>query len=207
MLALSKNKLYERLELKQPIHPRYFTPENLKYFDKDGFELTPLERVIYDYHAVPINDHLNNHCNQLDWFVQKDNPVKGVVLDHAMILHRFAVGGLLREQLERVVDIAPVFHKILQIKPKWGLDFNLDYYDELGPLELFHVEFDTRDYEEAYVQKTVIENFILSMDWMYVVERLRATEDEWKNLSGMKQNDWKAKFLGFDKAEQTQKAW
>lgn len=210
MLRLTTNKLFNNIELTQRIHHRYFSIDDqdaLRYFDKDGFELTPLERVIYEYHGIPMNDHLNNHCAQQDWFVQDVVPAKGFVLDHSMILHRFGVGGALREQLQNAAVAAPIFSKILNIQPKWGLDFNLDYYDEVGPLELFHVEFDSRDRDEVQVFKERVEKFVVETEWEYVVERLRATQWEWQPIVGMKQNDWKARLLGFEKAELTQKTW
>lgn len=206
-LRLTTNKLYQKLELTQPLNPTYFTSRNLQYFDKDGFELTPLERIIYELHGVPIHNHLYHQCSQVDWFAQDISPDSGLILDHSMLLHRFTFGGALREQIEAFAKVAPVFNKLLKIQPKWGLDFALDYYSVDEALEVFHVELDTRDLETAEEFRVRVEKFVKETDWEYIVERLQSTKDEWGPLQGMAQNDWKARLLGFSKGEITEKAW
>jgi hypothetical protein len=44
-------------------------------------------------------------------------------------------------------------------------------------------------------------------DWRDAAKQVLVKQDEWKNLTGFAQNDWKANFLlGWTRAEYTQKS-
>ena len=52
------------------------------------------------------------------------------------------------------------------MRPKWGLDFSIDYCDLEGNVfELLHWEFDGFDYQEIYNKKVHMEEFLINQDW------------------------------------------
>lgn len=162
---------------------------------------------MYAMDGLPINNQLYHYCNQLDWFTQSAAVWEGFILDHALLLHRYGVAGELRVRLEEVAKQYPVFHKVLDLQPKWGLDFSLDYVDKQGVLEVWHFEFDARHRQIVVETKLQVEEFIAATDWYDVVRRLRLRQDEWMGLQGAAQGDWKSRFLGWDRAESKQKPW
>jgi hypothetical protein len=206
-MHVSDNTLSYVLKLSKPVDDSLLQPEKLRYFDKDGFELTPLELALYKQHKIPLGEHLYHHCSQLDWIVQEDTPKKGVVVDHSMLLHRYSVSGDLRLQIFFAAKHEPIFQKLLAVHEKWGLDISLDYLDEQGVTELFHTEIDSREREDVQAMKERLERFVMSTDWEDVAKEFRARRAEWEQLSADDQNDWRCRFLGFNRAYLVKKVW
>ena len=175
------------------------------YFDKDGFELTELECEYYMCNNFALdNVILNHHSHQQEWFtIEKNN---SLFLDHSAILHRCDFAESAREQLIQFQPQLPKLTYLLQCKKKWGLDFCLDYFDQKEMYEVIHIETDFSTLEECTAYKENIEKFVLAIDWKDAAKRLIAKKDEWSSLIGFAQNDWKARFFGFPKAELTHKA-
>jgi hypothetical protein len=188
------------------VQEHLITEDNIRYFDKDGFELTKLEQEFYVCNEFKdrLNTCLNHLCWQEQWFeIESDN----FVLDHSIVLHRCSFIDEAREQLLRNIKKVPRVSYLLQTPSKWGLDLSLDFIDNNGLLtEVIHIEFDTKTYHEFLQLKEEFENFILSTDWYHVYRYLDRHRNEWESLVGFEQNDWKAKHLGFKKAEVTHKA-
>lgn len=178
----------------------------IKYFDKDGFELTPLEAMFYRASDIPLGDHLHHTCSQIDWVKQQPTD-HGAVLDHSMLLFRSSFEGDARRQVEEWSMVHPIFKKLLYMQTKYGIDFNIDWIDEDGPMELFHFEWDHPDATAVGMMKIKFEGWLMGMDWADAAHRLKQRKAEWQHLPGMDQNDWKARFFGFSRSEVTVKVW
>lgn len=190
----------------EKVHSSFLDTKNVWYYDKDGFELTKLEQEFYKVSGFGIflNDCLNHCCWQEPWFELSDN---NFILDHSLVLHRCSFTGDARQQLLESVKKVPRLSYLLKSLSKWGLDFNLDYIDNEGKLtEVIHIEVDMKNYHDFLQRKEELENFVLSTDWKHVYKFLDLNRNKWECLVGFEQNDWKARQLGFKKAEITHKA-
>lgn len=199
--------VYKTPTCKSPIESYKLYAHSADYFDKDGFELTQIERDFYWANGYPIHNSILNHsCFNVDWMNLTSDAPKGFMLDHCIILHRCDFTEAAREQLIKFKPEVPKLSYMLQCKRKWGLDLALDYFDGEEVYELIHIEQDFFSSEECTAYKENIEKFVLAMDWEDAAKRMVSKRDEWSSLIGFAQNDWKARFFGFPKAELTQKA-
>ena len=86
------------------------------------------------------------------------------------------------------------------MRPKWGLDFSMDYVDRTGnAFEILHWEYDSFDYEEICVVKEFAELKIQSIDWADAAKNLIKYKDEWHSLDFFAQSDWKCNYFGIPK--------
>ena len=86
------------------------------------------------------------------------------------------------------------------------MDLALDYFDGDNMYEVLHVERDFNTLQECTAYKENIEKFVFAIDWEDAAKRLNARKDKLSSLIGFAQNDGKARFFGFPKAELTHKA-
>jgi hypothetical protein len=96
----------------------------------------------------------------------------------------------------------------LKTPQKWGFDFALDAVDDAGNIyEVLHVEYDNYDYDTFLKSMQMFDFKVRHTDWRDAAKQVLVKQDEWKNLTGFAQNDWKANFLlGWTRAEYTQKS-
>ena len=118
-------------------------------FDQNGFDLTDLE-ILYakkmDLHIKKVRH--THFVLKDDWFTAEPTD-RGCHINHAVIFERKGFAGAAKEQMIELADKCPLIHKVLQIKPKWGLDFSVDYADAQGNVfEVLHWEWDTFNFEE-----------------------------------------------------------
>lgn len=189
------------LVLTQPVKTHYFTPENVRFYDKDGFELTPLEIEHYKENSVPLTSYLYNLACHKPW-IEQVNDTSGIILDHSMILERYSFGGDAKWQLEYLSDLIPQLHKLIQTKHKWGIDFSVDYIKDGEVTDVFHLEVDSYNYDHIVELHGKATERILSIDWESGAKAIRNRKDEWQHLEGHAQSDWKAQFFGFPASEE-----
>lgn len=193
----------------QTINSKLLSKEGVRYFDKDGFELTPLEQSYYvasGYQNKIGSGCLYHTCWQEPWFtLNRDN---NFLIDHTMILHRCDFQEDALVQLYKHNKKLPQLNYLINCKQKWGLDFSLDYLDVDSDkiYEVIHIEQDTDNYQEFLEMKSKFEEFVLSTDWEHATRTLIKEKTKWTRLEGMAQNDWKAKFFGYKQAEVTLKS-
>ena len=178
------------LEPKFENHPYLETPiarqlvETLKFkdFDKDGYEIpTPLEHMHYEINGVTLNRDIQFHIAPVqEWYKDLDDAEEGLVLDHCMLLTRYAFAGEARKQIEEVSKQRPILQKLLNIKPKWGVDFSLDYVTHDVVMEVIHIEQDFDTIEEAQEARMKLENIIENTDWEDGARQLIKRKSEWK---------------------------
>lgn len=204
MLSIADSSFNRYLELSARVSNDVVNEQYVKYFDNDGFELSYLEQEYYRENKVKLSNTLNHICDQRDWFRCNDERFK---LDHSIILQRWCFIGDAREQLQKKKSVLPQLNKYLNLVPKWGVDFALEYYENDTSLEVLHIEMDYRNYYEAVASKEKLEQLILNTDWKDFVDSLLRNKSQWEGLNGMTQNDWKAVHWGLNRAEKTYKAF
>lgn len=187
-----------------PIDNSLFKEETVSCFDNDGFELSLLEQSFYKENNFPLYNFLNHNCFQVKWFDMNDD---NFVLDHSLLLERKSFGGEAKEQIVSFSKQFPQLLKYLKLKPKWGIDFSLEYYKDNEYIEVLHIEYDYYDYDEAVKAKDEFQTKLLSTDWNDFLLTLRNKKEEWVNLKGFQQNDYKARLWGLPKAEDTLKSF
>lgn len=174
--------------------------EDLDLFDQNGYDLTVLEQHFAMSNDQEIKSHRSHrHAVKKDWFTQ-ERKIEGAVLNHSLLFERKAYAGAALEQLKHWAKKLPLIYKIIAMRPKWGMDFSMDYVDNEGnAFEILHWEYDSFDYEEICVVKEFIELKILSIDWDRAAADLIKYKDKWHHLDFFAQSDWKCDYFGIPK--------
>jgi len=195
--------------LRKPIARHQVENLPFKDFDKDGYEVpTPLEWLHYEANNINLNREIQYHIAPVqEWYTDVEQSEHGLVLDHCMLLTRYAFAGEAREQIIEVSKNRPILQKLLNIKPKWGIDFSLDYVTHDIVMEVIHIEQDFDDINEAEQAKAKLEYIIDSTDWYDGAMRLWQRKDEWINLSSDDHSDYKAQFFGWHRAFDNKKVF
>ena len=169
-------------------------------FDQNGFDLTDLEILYAEKMDLDIKKVRHTHFVLKDeWFTAEPTD-RGCHINHAVIFERKGFADAAKEQMIELADKCPLLHKVLQIKPKWGLDFSVDYADAQGNVfEVLHWEWDTFDFEEIQQKKKQMDIFLLSQDWNKMAKQLLDCKEEWYKLGFFEQSDYKTKFFGIEK--------
>lgn len=181
--------------------------DDFLYYDKDGFELNKAEQKFYRANNLPLIDCLNHICWQEPWFELQDKN-KGLILDHSMFLCRASYADHALDQLKSFKKNIPMADLIIRTRQKWGFDFALDAVSNDGTVfEVVHIEYDNYDYITFSDQMLNFDFKVRHTDWYDCARKIWDKRDEWQNLSGFAQNDWKSWFLlGWRKAEYTEKS-
>lgn len=171
--------------------------ETSDLFDQNGYDLCLIEKM---YSSVNRREYESHRAHRFAirqaWFEQ---PYKeaGAVLNHSLLFERKGFQGAAREQLFEWAKIRPVFYKLINIRPKWGLDFSMDYYDREGnTLEVLHWEYDSFDYDDINEKKLEVEQKLISIDWDDAAKEILKRKDEWYHLDFFKQSDYKCNYFG-----------
>jgi hypothetical protein len=172
-------------------------PEDVALFDQNGFDLTIIEQHFSNSNLKPIQEHrTHRHALKQNWFVQPLQ-IEGAVLNHSLLFERKGYAGAALEELKYWAKSLPLLHKIIAIRPKWGLDFSMDYVDRDGnSFELLHWEWDSFDHAEITAIKAEIEPVLLSIDWTVAAKDLIKYKDKWHHLEFFAQSDWKCEYFG-----------
>lgn len=197
------------LYLRKPIARHQVETLPFKDFDKDGYEVpTPLEWLHYEANNINLNREIQYHIAPVqEWYTDIEQSEHGLVLDHCMLLSRYAFGGEAREQIVEISKNRPILQKLLNIKPKWGIDFSLDFVTHDIVMEVIHIEQDFDNINDAEQAKAKLEYIIDSTDWYDGAMRLWQRRDEWLNLSSDDHSDYKAQFFGWHRAFDNKKVF
>ncbi len=178
---------------------------NLKDFDKDGFELTPIEKEYYKANLESIQGpskllsfNSNKICfgKELEGLKIPDN--SNISISHSYELIRCGFSNQALEQIKNHDSL----RKLLYIKPKWGLDIEYVYLSKKRYFTLFHIEYDFDSYEEYENFKKHIYRKIDNLNWNLAVLSAYFT-DKYNYLSAESKLDMKAQILGLEKAYST----
>lgn len=177
------------------VHPVPFTDTNI--FDQNGYDLCSVEQLYADKN-ISQAELVRNHRYALKqtWMTQPYK-IQGAVLNHSNLFERKGYTGAALEQLERWANTLPIYYRLINIRPKWGLDFSMDYYDSDGnTFEVLHWEYDGFDCNEINDKKLEIEQQLASMDWEDAAKEILKRKDEWFSLDFFKQSDYKCNYFG-----------
>ena len=199
MLTLTNNQLSPEGYMSRCIEN--YTPRlsDIDLFDQNGYDLTDLEQRFVESNNMLFKSHRpHRQAIKYDWFESK-RAIEGAHINHALLFERKGFEGSAREQLQRWCDSVPLFHKVLAIRPKWGIDISIDYCDRDGNVfEVLHYEYDGFDYGEIDRRKKLYEQKFASTDWDDAAKKLLKKKDEWYGLGFFEQSEYKCKFFGID---------
>lgn len=210
MVKLTDNVLNPNGYWDQPVAKLVYLPtaEDLALFDQNGYDLTQLERH-YAYSNYNKSKKHREHRNALkeDWFTQ-DQKIEGAVLNHSLLFERKAYTGAALKELKQWAKELPLINKIIALRPKWGLDFSMDYVDRKGnAFEVLHWEYDGFDYEEVQVRKLQVQAKFATIDWDDAAEQILKHKDSWHHLDFFEQSHWKCDYFGIPNERFKMVAW
>ena len=202
-LHLTDNKFDTTPYWKEGIKSVFACPpkETVELFDQNGYDLTKLEQLYAVANGATITTHRNSEHKTLrqTWFTE-DTVESGPHINHAFMFERKGYSGDALLQLQNWSDYRPHFHKLIAMRPKWGLDFSIDYCDKEGNVfELLHWEYDGFEYNEIADKKAHMDEFLLQQDWDDRAKTMLERKEEWHGLGFFEQSAWKTKFFGIDK--------
>jgi hypothetical protein len=189
--------------------PVYPGPEFLELFDQEGYVMTDLEVIFAEEHSSAIHVHYTHqNCIKAPWFKQKDIVYEGANLNHSLLFHRKGFTGAALEQIKLWSQWNTQLYKLIKLKPKWGLDFSVDYTDKEGNcIETIHYEHDEFSYDAIEARRQLVEPIFASTDWNDFSKQILKRKDEWINLDLFAQGDWKCAYLGIPIDSQKMISW
>ena len=203
-LQVTDHKFNPEPYYKERIKSFFATPPkvSVELFDQNGYDLTRLEQMYAVANGYDLTTHRNNDHITLrqDWFVDIDPSHEGSHINHSVMFERKGFSEDALGQLHAWSNGNPHLHKLIAMKPKWGLDFSIDYCDIKGNVfEVLHWEFDGFNYNEIADKKMHMDHFLENQDWNHAAQQVLARKEEWHNLGFFEQSEWKTKYFGIDK--------
>ena len=183
-------------------------PADFLYYHKDGFELNTAEQKFYRAMGYPIDHPILNHCCWQEPWYELEEGDHNLILDHSMFLQRCYYKGAAHKQIFDQCGKTAKAQLLLQTRAKWGYNFNLDALAPGGAVyEVLHVEIDDSNYERFMNHMVIFDFTVRHRDWEDAARILWQIRDQWQDLRGFQQNDFKTKYLlGWYRAESTDTA-
>lgn len=174
--------------------PPYNTPD---LFDQNGYDLCLVEKMFCCANDGAYENHRQHRAAIRQTWIEQPYKEEGAVLNHSLLFERKGYAGLALEQLNEWAKVYPAYYRLINIKPKWGLDFSMDYYDREGnTFEVLHWEYDGFNHDEINDKKLEVEQQLVSVDWDDAAKEILKRKDEWYHLDFFKQADYKCKYFG-----------
>jgi hypothetical protein len=162
----------------------------------NGFTLTELEVALVKANRGEFYQP-DDYSQRKDWIGQNGTPREGVVMNHSHILYRRAYSGEALQQLLKLADDNPTIHRVIQQRPRWGLDFCVEWIDRSGNVfEILHWEYDTFNYEEIEELRQRYEEKFMTTDWEDGARYLLAKKSAWHGLGWIPQSTYKCNYFG-----------
>ena len=182
----------------------------LTQFDREGYELLPIEQMYYEANDVTLHTekvlaHESGNADEWKAFVQKwfepvaySDPL--FKLDHSFCVTRYAFSGPARSQIHKFAEKRPELIKLLNIRPKWGADFCVDYVTSEECFELIHWEWDFLNINEftAHIEK--MEKVVEKTRWADIVNAVTIFRRNYTVLDSETEGNFKANLFGLPKA-------
>ena len=210
MLSLTDNKFESNGYWDKPIEKLLYQPttEDLDLFDQNGYDLTQLEQhFAYGNRVKPKKHREHLRALKQEWFTQLPT-TEGSHLNHSLLFERKGYTGRALEELKFWARTLPLVNKVIALRPKWGLDFSMDYADREGnAFEVLHWEWDSFVYEEVEQVRTIVEPVLLAIDWSDAAHQILAHKAEWHHLDFFAQSHWKCDYFGIPRERFKMVAW
>lgn len=209
-VAVTDNQFNSNGYWDKPVAKLLYQPtvEDLELFDQNGYDLTQLEQHFAYGNAVKPKKH-REHLRALkqDWFTQPPK-TEGAHLNHSLLFERKGYTGAALEDLKFWARTLPLINKVISLRPKWGLDFSMDYADREGrAFEVLHWEWDSFVYEETQYMKEIVEPVLLAIDWTDAAQQILSHKDQWHHLDFFAQSRWKCRYFGIPEERFKMVAW
>jgi len=196
------NALYVKSQVVER-NPYYFEPcleeelsdDPTSDFDPNGFGLTELEIALVRANQGEFYkpDYLTQ---KTDWIGQP-TVKSGIVLNHSFILYRRAYEGAAADFLWRLSEKDPRVHRVLQQRPRFGLDLCVEYIQPNGTIfEVLHWEYDNSDPEHIEYYRDLYQEKFLNTDWEHAAQHLLKKKSEWHGLAWFPQSKYKCDYFG-----------
>jgi len=163
-------------------------------FDQNGYHLTEAEQVFLSYNGYKPIERRHEDCLRYDWLVWDKRD--GAHINHSDLFERKGFESEALVQLYMCAESNPMLHKLIKMKPKWGIDISIDYVSEDAVFEVFHYEWDSFEYDPVIEKKQEIEEFVLNQDWDEVAKTLWKKKNEWYDLDFFEQTKWRTDYFG-----------
>jgi|TARA_B110000908_G_C10229159_1_gene439641 hypothetical protein len=164
-------------------------------FDQNGYHLTKAEQTYLPYNGYNLIERRHEDCMRYDWLTWDKR--EGAHINHSDLFERKGFYSVALEQLKAIAeDFNPMLHKLIKMKPKWGIDISIDYVSPEAVFEVFHYEWDSFDYDQVLEKKLEIEQFVLNQDWDEVAKTLWKKKKDWYNLDFFEQTQWRTNYFG-----------
>ena len=210
MITLTDNQFDSNGYWDQPVSKILYQPtiDDLDLFDQNGYDLTPLEQhFAYGNNIKPKKHREHLRAIKQDWFTQQPR-TEGSHLNHSLLFERKGYKGAALEELKFWARTLPLINKVIALRPKWGLDFSMDYADREGrAFEVLHWEWDSFIYEEVEQIRTTVEPILLAIDWADAADQILAHKEQWYHLDFFAQSRWKCSYFGIPEERFKMVAW
>jgi hypothetical protein len=194
----------------KPVAKLVFIPtaSDLDLFDQNGYDLTELEKHFASSNMAGADSHrCHRTALKQPWFAQS-TVIEGAHLNHSLLFERKGYKGAALEQLKHWANDLPLVNKVTALRPKWGLDFSMDYVDSQGnTFEILHWEYDGFDYDEIAAVKSTVEPMLSNIDWNDAGQRVLKAKEEWHHLDFFQQSNWKCNYFGIPNERFKMVAW
>ena len=209
-VVLTNNQFDPNSHWDKPIEKILYQPtvEDVALFDQNGYDLTDLEKhYAYSNWSKPKQHREHRVALKQPWFTQ-DHRIEGAVLNHSLLFERKAYADAALDELQYWAKTLPLVNKVIALRPKWGLDFSMDYADREGrAFEVLHWEWDSFVYEETQYIKETVEPILLAIDWADAAQQILAHKDQWYPLDFFAQSRWKCQYFGIPEERFKMVAW
>lgn len=210
MLTLTDNKFDANGYWDKPVDKVTFIPlkDDIDLFDQNGYDLTIIEQHFARSNNTKYTWHREHiRCIKHDWFTQA-HKIEGAVLNHSNLFERKGYIDKALDQLHYWARDLPLVNKVAALRPKWGLDFSMDYVDRNGnAFEVLHWEWDSFDYVEIECIRKIIEPRLQAIDWDDAAQEILKHKEEWHHLDFFAQSRWKCKHFGIPEERFKMVAW
>lgn len=210
MVTLTSNQFDSNGYWDKPIEKLLYQPtiEDLDLFDQNGYDLTALEQhFAYGNKAKPKKHREHLRALKQEWFTQQPT-IENAHLNHSLLFERKGYTGAALEELQFWARTLPLVNKVIALRPKWGLDFSMDYADREGrAFEVLHWEWDSFDYDEICAVKESVEPVLLAVDWKDASHQILERKAEWHHLDFFAQSAWKCDYFGITRERFKMVSW
>lgn len=179
----------------QPCSTESLSDDPTLDFDPNGFGLTELEIELVRANNGQFYrpDYLTQ---KTDWIAQPTTK-SGIVLNHSFILYRRAYIDDAADFLWHMAKQDPRIHRVLQQRPRIGLDLCIEYIQPDGTIfEVLHWEYDSVNPEEIEHYRQLYQDRFLNMDWEFAAQQLLVKKHEWHDLAWFPQSKYKCDYFG-----------